>query len=276
VEQDKATVENLKNLANELRKTIIEMIYRAGSGHPGGSLSICELLAVLYFKELNINHQNPKDPDRDRFIISKGHGAPTLYAVLAKKGFFPEEELFTLRKINSRLQGHPDMNKTPGIEISTGSLGMGISFAIGTALAARLDKRPYRTYVLTGCGELDEGQNWEALLTGAKYKLDNLTVIVDYNKVQLDGTNEEILPLTNLHQKMKSFNWNVVECDGHNIEQIIFAIRKAKEKKNQPGVIIANTVKGKGISFMENEASWHGKPMSKDEYENAMLELGGA
>ncbi|UCE07933.1 MAG: transketolase [bacterium] len=268
-------IEQLRKIAQELRITIIDMIYKAGSGHPGGSLSICELLAVLYYSELNIYPSDPKHPDRDRFILSKGHGAPTLYAVLAKKGFFPEKELDTLRQIGSILQGHPDMNKVPGVEISSGSLGMGISFGIGTALAARLDHKSYRTYVLTGCGELDEGQNWEAFMTGAKYKLDNLTVIVDYNKVQLDGTNQEILPLGDLGQKLLSFDWHVIECDGNDVVDIITGLQKAKEKKNQPSVIVANTVKGKGVSFMENRHEWHGKPINEKEYEQAILELKG-
>jgi transketolase len=265
----------LRQIAHDLRIRIIDMIYKAGSGHPGGSLSICEILTVIYFSELRINAENTKDPDRDRFILSKGHGAPALYAVLAKKGFFPEEELDTLRKIHSRLQGHPDMNKVPGVEISSGSLGMGISFGIGTALGARLNNKSFRTYVLTGCGELDEGQNWEAFLTGAKYKLDNLTVIIDYNRVQLDGTNEEILPLSDLRQKLLSFNWHVIECDGHNITEIIKSLKKAKETKGQPSVIIAYTVKGKGVSFMENRHEWHGKPVNEEEYEQAIQELKG-
>ncbi len=272
----KPDIQQLKRIANQLRIIIIDMIYKAGSGHPGGSLSICEIISVLYYAELKVDPKNPYDPDRDRFILSKGHGAPALYAVLAKKGFFPEQELSTLRKFGSRLQGHPDMNKVPGVEISSGSLGMGISFGIGTQLAARLDNRLYRTYVLTGCGELDEGQNWEAFLTGSKYRLNHLTVIVDYNKIQLDGTNDEILPLGDLAQKVASFNWNVIQCDGHDVEQILDAINKAKNYNNRPSAIIANTVKGKGVSFMENKAQWHGKPPTDAEYEQAMAELKGA
>jgi len=268
-------IEQLKKIAQNIRLTILKMIYEAGSGHPGGSLSICELLAVLYFSELHIEPQKPKDPQRDRFILSKGHAAPALYAILARKGFFPTEELWTLRKIGSRLQGHPDMNKVPGVEISAGSLGMGISFGIGTALAARLDARSYRTYVLTGCGELDEGQNWEAFLTAAKYQLDNLTVIVDYNKVQLDGTNDQILPLGNLKNKIEAFDWFVIECDGHNIPEIQYSLNQAKRRKHQPSAIIAHTVKGKGVSFMENRAEWHGKPLNEDEYKLALSELEG-
>jgi transketolase len=268
-----ADVRKLESIAHQLRKTIIEMIYEAGSGHPGGSLSICEILAVLYCSELNVDPANPKDPKRDRFILSKGHGCPALYAVLARKGFFPEAELKTLRKIGSILQGHPDSKKAPGIEISSGSLGMGISFGIGCALAGKADGLSYRTYVLAGCGELDEGQNWEAFLTGAKYGLDNLCVIVDYNRVQLDGSNEEILPLADLAQKLKAFNWNVIECNGHSVPELLEAFEKARKAKGKPSVIVGYTVKGKGVSFMENAHQWHGKPLDEEAYVKAMAEL---
>ena len=266
----------LKRTAEELRVAIVEMIHTAGSGHAGGSLSMCELLSVLYYAELNVDPENPRDPERDRFILSKGHGAPALYAILASKGFFPEEDLATLRQTGSKLQGHPDMKKVPGIDISSGSLGMGISFGIGTSLAARLNGSSYRTYVITGCGELDEGQNWEALMCAAKYGLDNLTVIVDYNRVQLDGTNEEIMPLGSLEEKLKAFNWNVVECDGHDVNSILEALDKARETKGRPTVIVANTVKGKGVSFMEHKNEWHGKPIDDECYEKALQELKGA
>ncbi len=268
-------LEKLARIAADVRVAIIEMIYQAGSGHAGGSLSICELLSALYYAELRIDPANPKDPDRDRLILSKGHAAPALYAILAKKGFFPESELPTLRKIGSMLQGHPDMKKVPGVEISSGSLGMGISFGIGTALAAKLDLRTYRAYVLTGCGELDEGQNWEAFLTGAKYQLDNLTVIVDYNKVQLDGSNEEILPMKSLVKKLDAFNWHVIECDGHDIPQILNAFQLAKQHTTGPSVIVAHTVKGKGVSFMEHNYQWHGKSLNDEEYRLARSELKG-
>jgi transketolase len=271
----KFSTEQLEETARNLRKTILEMIHRAGSGHPGGSLSICEILSVLYYRVLRIDSRNPHDPDRDRFILSKGHAAPALYAVLAKKGFFPESELNTLRQFGSRLQGHPDMRKVPGVEISSGSLGMGISFGVGTALAARLNKRSYRTYVMTGCGELDEGQNWEALLTGSKYKLDNLTVIVDYNKVQLDGSNDEILPLCDLRKKLEAFCWKVIECDGHDVKALIEALEEAGRTQNRPTVLIAHTVKGKGVSFMENRHEWHGKAPDRDALHKAMSELKG-
>jgi len=266
-------IRGLEQKAHELRITIVEMIHEAGSGHVGGSLSICEILSVLYFSELNVDPRNPRDPQRDRFILSKGHAAPALYAVLAKKGYFPEQHLQTLRKIGSKLQGHPDMNKVPGVDISSGSLGMGISFGIGTALGARLNGLAYRTYVLTGCGELDEGQNWEAFMCAAKYGLDNLAVIVDYNRVQLDGTNEEIMPLAVLGEKIAAFNWNVVECDGHSIPSLLCALESARKAKRIPTAIIANTVKGKGVSFMEHRHEWHGKEIDREACQEALREL---
>jgi transketolase len=268
--------QDLQRIAWELRRTVVEMIYRAGSGHVGGSLSVCEMLAVLYFSELRVDPRNPNDPDRDRFILSKGHAAPALYAVLAKRGFFPESELWTLRKIGSRLQGHPDMCKCPGVEMSSGSLGMGISFGIGVALAGRLDGRSYRVYVLTGDGELNEGQNWEAFLVGAKFRLDNLAVIVDYNGIQLDGSVQEILPLEPLCAKIAAFNWHVVECDGHDVCDLRRALDEARNRRGRPTAIIAHTVKGKGVSFMENTHEWHGKPISDEEYRAALAELAEA
>jgi transketolase len=271
--EDNADILMLEQIAYELRKSVLEMIFLAGSGHPGGSLSLCEILSVLYYHELNVDPSNPKDPTRDRLIFSKGHGAPALYAVLARKGYFPEHHVKTLRKIGSILQGHPDSTKTPGVEISSGSLGMGISFGIGTALAAKHDRLPYRTYVIVGCGELDEGQNWEGFLTAAKYKLDNVVVIVDYNKVQLDGTNEEILPLSDLSAKLRGFNMNVMECDGHDVSAIINTLSAARKVNEKPTVVIANTIKGKGVSFMENKYEWHGRPLNEEEYQNALHEL---
>lgn len=269
-------VKELESIAQKLRVAIVDMIHEAGSGHAGGSLSLCEILSVLYYTELNVDPDNPRDPKRDRFILSKGHAAPVLYAILARKGFFPEEYLWTLRKIGSKLQGHPDMNKTPGVDISSGSLGMGISFGIGTALAARLDGLSFRTYVVTGCGELDEGQNWEALMCAAKYRLDNLVVIVDYNKVQLDGTNEEIMPLGALERKLAAFNWHVIECDGHSVTGLLKALEDARAIKGAPTVIVANTVKGKGVSFMEHRCEWHGKEISDENHRKALDELKGA
>ncbi len=265
----------LECMARQLRIAIIKMIHQAGSGHPGGSLSICEILSTLYFSELQLEPQQPSKPSRDRFILSKGHAAPALYAVMAKRGFFPEEELATLRKIGSRLQGHPDSKKLPGVDISSGSLGMGISFGIGCALAARLSGQQYRTYVLTGCGELDEGQNWEGLMTAAKYGLDNLMAIVDYNKVQLDGTNDEILPLGDLCAKLRAFSWNVLECGGHNIQELLDAYEQARATKGIPTVLVAHTIKGKGVSYMEHKCQWHGAPISEQQCACAMSELEG-
>ncbi len=265
----------LECMARDLRVAIVDMIHKAGSGHPGGSLSICEILSTLYFAELCVDPEKEKDPLRDRFILSKGHAAPALYGILAKRGFFPEAELDTLRKIGSRLQGHPDSKHLPGVDISSGSLGMGISFGVGCALAARLNGHDYRTYVLTGCGELDEGQNWEGLMAGAKYGLDNLLVIVDYNKVQLDGTNEEILPLGDLLAKLRAFNWNVLECDGHSARELMSGYDKARATKDVPTILVAHTVKGKGVSFMEHKCQWHGMPINTDQRACAMAELQG-
>ncbi len=266
----------LKEMARQMRIAIVDMIHKAGSGHPGGSLSICEILSTLYFSELRVNPEQPTDPQRDRFVLSKGHAAPALYAVLAKRGFFPESEFDTLRKIGSRLQGHPDSKKLPGVDVSSGSLGMGISFGIGCALAARLNGDDYRSYVLTGCGELDEGQNWEGLMAGAKYGLDNLLVIVDYNKVQLDGTNDEILPLGDLPGKLRIFGWNVLECDGHSVPSLLDAYEKARAAKDVPTVIVAHTIKGKGVSFMEGKCGWHGASIDDEQRASAMAELEGA
>ena len=262
-------------LSKSLRKSILRMIHMAGSGHCGGSLSVLEILIALYFSVMNINAGNPKDPDRDRCVLSKGHAAPALYAVLAKKGFFPEEELRNLRKVGSPLQGHPDMKKTPGVEVSSGSLGMGLSYGLGEALAAKLDRLQYYVYVVCGCGELDEGQNWEAMMAAAKYKADNLILLVDYNKVQLDGDNEAVMPMEVLSDKIRSFNWEVFECDGHDVESIIETITMAKHIKGKPIAVLCHTVKGKGVSFMENTNEWHGKTLPKAEYDTAIAEIDG-
>lgn len=263
----------LKEKARDLKKTMFGMLYAAGSGHPGGSLSAADIITYLYYKEMNVDPANPNSPNRDRFILSKGHACPILYAVLADKGFFPAEELKTFRQFHSILQGHPDRKKVPGIEISSGSLGMGISFGIGTALSARLENRDYRTYVITGDGELDEGQNWEAFMCAAKYKLDNLTVIVDHNKVQLDGTSDEVMPLGDVAAKIRAFDWNVVECDGHDFNSIAEAVNLARSCIGRPTAIVAHTIKGKGVSFMEGKSEWHGKAVDKEAYEKAMEEL---
>lgn len=272
---NQALVAEIEHEAARMRMNVVEMVYQGGSGHLGGSLSVCEILAALYFAELNVDPTQPRDPGRDRLILSKGHAAPALYAALAQRGYFPETELATLRKIGSRLQGHPDMKKTAGIDISSGSLGMGISFGIGIALAARSDRAVFRTYVITGCGELDEGQNWEALMTAVKYRLDNLVVIVDYNRIQLDGSNDQIMPLGDLSRKFQAFDWHVLECDGHNVAQILGSLAQAREIKEQPCVIMAHTIKGRGVSFMENTHEWHGKELNEGDYLRATNELKG-
>jgi len=265
--------EKFKKLAKEIRLTVLKMIYEAGSGHPGGSLSAVEIISTLYFDKMRVDPKNPNWADRDRFVPSKGHCAPTLYTVLAEKGFFPKSELSTLRRIDSTLQGHPDMLKTPGVDMSTGSLGHGISVGIGMALGGRLSKKDFHVYVLVGCGELNEGQVWEAAMAAAKYQLDHLIVILDYNCYQLDGSMDEIMPLGDVMAKWKSFGWNVMEINGHEPEEISDAIDGAKKVKGRPTVIVAHTIKGKGVSFMENTHIWHGKKISDEEYKKAVSEL---
>jgi len=262
--------------ALEIRKSILSMIHDAGSGHCGGSLSVCEILIALYRYSMKHDPRNPDDPRRDRCILSKGHAAPALYAILAKEGFFPESELSSLRKFGSRLQGHPDMTKTPGVDVSSGSLGMGLSFALGVALAGMLDELEYSTYVITGCGELDEGQNWEALMAAAKYRASRLILLVDYNKVQLDGRNDEVMPLGDLPGKIRSFGWNVLECDGHDIDAIVGRISAAKSFAAGPSAIICHTIKGKGVPFMEDTFDWHGKTLGDEDYRRAMTALSGS
>jgi len=267
--------EKLKNKCREFRIDLIQLLHKIQTGHPGGSLSAVEILTTSYYEKMNIDPKNPKDPDRDIFILGKGHAAPILYLILADKGFFPKEELNTLRQINSRLQGHPCAEKTPGIEVSTGPLGLGISASVGIAAAAKLDKKPTQVYVLLGDGEIQEGIVWEAAMAANKYKLDNLTAIIDNNNVQLDGTVDEIMPLGSLKNKWESFGWNVIEADGHNIDSLSDAFDSAKSFKGKPTVIISKTVKGKGVSFMEGKNTWHGKAISDQDYANAMSELGG-
>jgi transketolase len=263
----------LKEMAKKLRRHVITMIAKAGSGHPGGSLSAADIVTALYFRVL---HHDPKDPqwsERDRFILSKGHAAPILYAALAESGYFPVAELETLRKIDSRLQGHTDRTLTPGVEMSAGSLGMGLSFAIGTAMAARLDSKPYRTYVLLSDGECQEGQTWEAALAAPHFKLDNLTAMVDCNGIQLSGRTCDIMNLEPLIQKWQAFGWHVIEIDGHDLDQILSAIHEAEKMKGRPTVITARTIKGKGVSFMENNVAFHGKAPTPEEAERALKEL---
>lgn len=264
----------LELIANKLRQHIIEMICRACSGHPGGSLSSTDILSVLYFEKMNYKPKEPNWPDRDRFVMSKGHAAPVLYAALAEAGFFPKSYLKTLRQLGSSLQGHIDMLSLPGIEISTGSLGQGLSAANGMALAGKLDQKKYHVYCLLGDGECQEGQVWEAAMTSSHRKLDNLTAIVDCNGHQIDGKTDDIKGLNPLDQKFKAFGWNVIKCDGHSIKALSLAIDEAKKKRGVPSVIIANTVKGKGVSFMEAKPlDYHGKAPSQEEKEKALAEL---
>jgi len=266
-------INELKGLSKSIRKNIIEQVYSASSGHPGGALSIADILTVLYFNQMNINPEKPDDENRDRFILSKGHASAALYAVLAKKGYFPKEDLKTFRKLGSFLQGHPDMKNVPGVDMTTGSLGQGLSAANGMAMISKLDRKGIRVYCLVGDGEIEEGQIWEAAMTSSKYKLDNLCLIVDNNNLQIDGTVEEVMSSYPIDEKFKSFGFNVINIDGHDYEQIIRAFESAKTCKGKPTVIIAKTVKGKGVSFMENKAEWHGKAPKEQEYNQAIKEL---
>ena len=269
-------INELQTYANKIRQGVIEAVYSAKSGHPGGSLSIAEILAVLYFNQMNIDEKNPKAKGRDRLVLSKGHTAPALYSTLALRGFFDINELKTLRNINSKLQGHPDMKNIPGVDASTGSLGQGLSIANGMALASKMDSAGCRVYCLLGDGEIEEGQIWEAAMTSSHYKLDNLCLIVDNNNLQIDGAVSDVMNIYPIDEKFKSFGFEVINVDGHNIPELISAFEQAKKVKGKPTVIIANTIKGKGVSFMENEAGWHGKAPNEEEYKQAMKELGGA
>ena len=266
-------IAKLTEMARNLRIQVVKMIYKAESGHPGGSLSAADIVTALYFHHLNIDPAQPHWLERDRFILSKGHAAPLLYAALAERGYFPKEELDTLRSIGSILQGHPDLLKTPGVEMTTGILGHGLSVGVGMAIGAKLDHKNYRIYVLLGDGELDTGFNWEAALSAHKYHLDNLTAIVDLNGVQLDGPTNEIMPLEPVVDKWRSFNWHTIEIDGHNIKQILDTLDETKHLHGKPSIIIAHTIKGKGVSFMENKSIWHGRAPNKEEFEIALKEL---
>jgi transketolase len=266
-------MEELKQKSVIMRKQIIDMLTLAGSGHPGGSLSAVELITVLYFTKLRHNPRDPLWPDRDRMVFSKGHGCPLWYAVLAECGYFPKEELRTLRKFGSILQGHPDKLRTPGVDISSGSLGQAFSAACGMAAAGKIDKKDYRIYVLLGDGEIQEGQVWEAAMSASHYKLDNLCAILDYNGFQIDGRTADVMNIEPLTNKWEAFGWNVISIDGHDINQITSAYNKAEKTKEKPTIIIAKTVKGKGVSFMEHTSDWHGKTPNKDESEKAMKEI---
>ncbi len=263
----------LQKMANEVRKGIVTAVHSAKSGHPGGSLSAADIFTYLYFEELHIDPENPKDPDRDRFVLSKGHTAPGLYSVMANRGYFPVEELKTLRHVGARLQGHPSMQYLPGLDMSSGSLGQGISAACGMALAAKIDGKDHRVYTLLGDGEIEEGQVWEAAMFAGAKKLDNLVVIVDNNNLQIDGTVEEVNSPYPIDKKFEAFNFFVIEVDGHNFDQLRSAFREAKEMKGRPTAIICKTVKGKGVSFMEDQVGWHGKAPNDEEYEIAMKDL---
>lgn len=266
-------ISQIESYAKSIRSNIVAMVTEAQSGHPGGSLSAADILTTLYFAEMNVSSSDPHKVDRDRFVLSKGHAAPVLYATLAEKGFFPKEELLTLRKIDSRIQGHPSMKSLPGIDMSTGSLGQGLSAAAGMALAARLDGRTNRVYAVLGDGELEEGMVWEAAMFAAHYKLDNLTAFVDFNGLQIDGPVSEVLSPLPIPEKWQAFNWHVIEIDGHDIQAIYAAIQTAKTIKGKPTMIIAKTIKGKGVCEMENQADWHGKAPSREQCELFMAQL---
>ncbi|MDN5327242.1 MAG: transketolase [Moorella sp. (in: firmicutes)] len=265
--------QTLTATARQIRRDIVRMVGAAGSGHPGGSLSAVEIVTALYFKVMRLDPERPDWPERDRFVLSKGHAAPVLYAALAERGFFAVDKLDTLRRLGSPLQGHPDRKSLPGVEVSTGSLGHGLAVANGMALAGRLDGRDYRVYVLLGDGELEEGMVWEGAMAAAHYRLDNLTAIVDHNHLQIDGRVEEVMSPEPVADKFRAFGWEVITIDGHDFGQILDALERAREVKGKPTVIIAETIKGKGVSFMENQAGWHGKAPKPEEVEKALAEL---
>jgi len=266
-------ITELKLTANKVRKDIVKMITEAKSGHPGGSLSAVDVVTALYFNVMRHNPENPKWEDRDRFILSKGHAAPLLYSVLAESGYFEVKELLTLRKLGSRLQGHPDMKRLPGIEISTGSLGHGLSVGNGMAIASKLNRKDFRVYVLLGDGECQEGQVWEAAMTASHYKLDNVTAILDYNGLQLDGPVKDVMNINPISNKWRAFGWYVIEINGHDFKEILNSFEKVKKLKGKPSIIIAHTTKGKGVSFMENVVDFHGKAPTKEQMVQALKEL---
>lgn len=270
---DLLEIENLQKTALSIRKNIIEMIFSASSGHPGGALSMTDIMTILYFKEMKININNLKDENRDRLVLSKGHASAGLYATLAEKGIIPREDLKGFRKLDSYLQGHPDMKKVPGVDMTSGSLGRGLSVANGMALAGKMEGKDYRVYAILGDGEIEEGQIWEAAMTASHYKLDNLCVIIDNNNLQIDGTIDYVMNPYPIDKKFEAFGFNVININGHDMVEIYDALEKAKTVKDMPTVIIAKTVKGKGISFMENKAEWHGKAPNEENYNQAMQEL---
>jgi transketolase len=270
------TDQGLRDMAKEMRKDIVRMVGAAKSGHPGGSLSAADVIAALYGRIMRHDPSNPSWPERDRFVLSKGHACPVLYAALAESGYFPKDELMTFRKINSRIQGHPDMKKTPGVEFSTGSLGQGLGAAVGMALAAKMDKTNSRIFVMIGDGESQEGTIWEAAMAAAHYKLDNMTAILDRNGLQIDGPNAEVMGISPVVDKWRSFGWNVIDIDGHDLQQILKALSPESIVPGKPTMIVARTIKGKGVSFMENAVDWHGKAPKPEEVEKAVAELDAA
>ncbi len=268
-------IAELKENARKIRASIIRSIYHAGSGHPGGSLSATDIITALYFHEMKHDPENPSDPDRDRLVLSKGHAAPALYGALAYSGYFPVEELDNLRKLGHFLQGHPDMRKTPGVDISTGSLGQGLSIAVGMALAGRIDRRDYNIYTIHGDGEIQSGQIWEAAMSASHFKLNKIISFLDRNHLQIDGRTDDVMTIEPIFSKFKAFGWYVQTVNGHDFKEILHAIEKAKKNDSKPSIIIANTIKGKGVSFMEGSLAFHGKSPDKEQYEKAMEELGG-
>ena len=270
---EQAKIKDLGLKAANIRLGALEAVYSASSGHPGGSLSIADILAYLYFNEMNADPKDPKNPDRDRLVLSKGHTSPGLYAALAEKGFFPKEDLKTFRQADSYLQGHPDMKGTPGVDMTTGSLGIGVSAACGMALAGKLDGKNYRVYTILGDGEIEEGQVWEAAMFAAHKELDNLTAFIDFNGLQIDGPVAEVVNPTPIDKKFEAFNWNVIVIDAHNFEEIEAAVNAAKACKGKPTAIICKSVKGKGVSFMENSVKWHGSAPNQEQYEQAVAEI---
>lgn len=268
-------IKKLEKKANQMRIEIIKMIYKAQSGHPGGALSATDIVTALYFHLMNVDTANPAYQDRDRFILSKGHACPVIYAALALKGFYPLAVLDTLRALDSKLQGHPDMNKLPGLDSTSGSLGQGLSVGVGMALVGKMEQKDYHIYVMIGDGESQEGQIWEAAMAANKYKLDNMIAFTDFNRLQVDGFVDEVMPIAPYKEKWESFNWHTQEINGHNLTEIINAVELARKVKDKPHMIIAHTIKGKGVSFMENMAVWHGRAPNAQEYELALQELGG-
>ena len=266
-------IKALEKTAAEVRVGVVKAIHNAGSGHPGGSLSAADIVTALYFSEMNVDPKNPKMEGRDKFILSKGHAGPVQYSALALKGYFPVEDFMTLRKLGSKFQGHPDMNKVPGVDMTTGSLGQGLSVANGMAIAGKIDNKNYRVYCILGDGEIEEGQIWEAAMAANKYKLDNLCVIIDNNNLQIDGTIEEVMSSYPIDEKFKSFGFQIINIDGHDIDEIMKAFEVARNIKGKPTCIIAKTIKGKGVSFMENQVGWHGKAPNEVQYTQAMNEF---